>query len=180
MDSPEQPTIVIRPRHLDDLPELARILADQQPQSRYPFRWPMPFPVEQFIARTTEEMAWVATRSDRVVGHVSVTTLEEDEMGRSWSAGTGRAARELGCVSVLFVDHTLRGSGIGGALMDTAEAWIFGRGDSAVLDVVQRHSNALAVYRHRGWREIGTARPPWLPDEEPPVILMAKDAPTAH
>jgi hypothetical protein len=41
-----------------------------------------------------------------------------------------------------------------------------------VLDVVQRAGGAVDVYRHRGWRDVGEARPAWLPDGEPPVLLM--------
>lgn len=167
-------TFAIRARREEDLPELARILAAQQPQSRYPFRWPLPFPAREFIVRSSEQKAWVSTRDGEVTGHVSVTSLEQDLLGEGWSAGTGLPHHDLVCLSVLFVDQSLRGTGVGGQLLDTAECWIFDRGLTAVLDVVQQHSSALAVYRHRGWREIGQARPPWLPDDEPPVILMAK------
>ena len=48
---------LIRARRDDDLPELARVLAEQQPVTRYPLRWPLPFPVEQFLVRATEEIA---------------------------------------------------------------------------------------------------------------------------
>lgn len=169
------PTVVVRPRQEEDLPELTRILAAQQPQSHYPFRWPLPFPAREFIVRSTEQKAWVSTSGAEVTGHVSVTSLETDALGDAWSAGTGLPHQDLACLSVLFVDQRMRGTGIGGALLDAAESWIFQHGHTAVLDVVQKHSSALAVYRHRGWREVGQARPPWLPDSEPPVILMAKD-----
>lgn len=55
------------------------------------------------------------------------------------------------------------------------ESWIFDNGHAAVLDVVQQNRDALRMYRSRGWREIGFARPDWLPESEPPVILMVKD-----
>lgn len=173
--APTLASTAIRLRREEDLPELTRILAAQQSQSRYPFRWPLPFPARDFIVRATEQMAWVSTRGADATGHVSVTSLEPDALGDAWSTGTGLPHHDLVCLSVLFVDQTLRGAGIGGQLMDAAESWIFKRGHTAVLDVVQQHSSALAVYRHRGWREVGQARPPWLPDSEPPVILMAKD-----
>jgi hypothetical protein len=36
------------------------LLGEQQPVTAYPLRWPLPFPVEQFLVRETEEDAWVA------------------------------------------------------------------------------------------------------------------------
>jgi hypothetical protein len=45
------PSPVVRPRERCDLPTLVRSLGEQQPTSSYPMRWPLPFPVEQFIER---------------------------------------------------------------------------------------------------------------------------------
>ncbi|WP_243762843.1 GNAT family N-acetyltransferase [Allobranchiibius sp. CTAmp26] len=171
------PPIRIRARREGDLPALESVLAAQQPTSRYPLRWPLPFPVREFIVRPDELVAMVAEEAGRVVGHVSVTSVLPGELGEAWAVGAGRHIDQLACLSVLFVDHAVRGRRIGGALMDAAEGWIFARGRTAVLDVVTANERPLAVYRHRGWREIGHARPDWLPGTEPPVILMAKNAP---
>ena len=174
------PDVRIRPRREEDLQVLEDVLAAQQPSSRYPLRWPLPYPVRDFIVRPDELVALVAVDAGRVVGHVSVTAVMPGELGAAWATGAGRPIDEMACLSVLFVDHTVRGRRIGGALMDAAEGWIFSRGLAAVLDVVTANERPLAVYRHRGWREIGRARPDWLPDTEPPVILMAKQTPTGR
>jgi len=50
----------IRPRRDDDVAVLADLLIEQQPVSRYPYRWPLPFPVEDFLVRDGEQAAWVA------------------------------------------------------------------------------------------------------------------------
>lgn len=165
----------LRARRDEDLAELESILAVQQPTTRYPFRWPLPFPTREFIVRPAERAAWVSVNDEAVTGHVSVTGVEPDPMSAAWSQGTGLPLDQLECVSVLFVDQSTRGTGIGGLLLETAEQWIFDRGRTAVLDVVQKYTNALSFYSRRGWREVGEARPPWLPPDEPPVILMAKD-----
>ena len=51
---------LIRARREDDLAALVEILGRQQPVSRYPMRWPLPYPTERFISRTGELGAWVA------------------------------------------------------------------------------------------------------------------------
>ena len=170
--------VTFRPREPADLPTLVTLLAAQQPRSHYPFRWPLPFPPEQFIARETERHSWVAVVDGTTAGHIAVTEVIDDDFSRVWTAATGRIASGLGCVSAFFVDETRRGSGIGGGLLDRAVALLRSQGRLPVLDVVQRHGDALAIYRHRGWREVGEVRPPWLPADEPPVVAMVLDDPT--
>ncbi len=41
--------VVVRPRRPEDVVRLKDVLAEQQPASRYPFRDPLPFPVERFL-----------------------------------------------------------------------------------------------------------------------------------
>ena len=48
------PVVEIRRRRHEDLPALVEVLAAQQPTSRYPMRWPLPFPIEQFVVRDGE------------------------------------------------------------------------------------------------------------------------------
>jgi hypothetical protein len=57
-------------------------------------------------------------------------------------------------------------------------AWVAVDGDTvvghvALLDVVSESSRALALYRRHGWQVVGRARPPWLPDDREPLVLMA-------
>lgn len=163
------PHITVRLRSADDVAGLAEILAAQQQFSRYPFRWPLPFPVEQFIVRESEEAAWVAELDGRLVGHVSVGRPRAD-LAEAFAGATG--AGEVATVSVLFVDRSAQGSGAGGRLLDTAVSWARERGRLPVLDVFPSHGAALAVYRHRGWREIGQHHPAWLPEGEEPLLLM--------
>ena len=167
--------VLIGPRRVEDLPVLAEVLAAQQPASRYPFRWPLPFAVEEFIVRAAEERAWVARRDGRPIGHVS-TSRVTGEMVEPFERATGRPAAELALVTVLFVATEAQGSGVGGRLLDTAVAWARSRGRLPVLDVVRAHASALAVYRHRGWRVVGEVRPGWLPPDEQPLLLMQLDA----
>jgi len=173
--------VTVRPRRSDDVPRLAAILAEQQPHSLYPFRWPLPFPAEQFIVRDHEFTAFVAEQDGDLVGHVCIQWVEvaaptdgmpKEDLAAAWMRGHGRPVEDLALVSALFTALSARGSGAGRALLDAAEEWIREQDLAPCLDVVPRHSVAKQVYEKRGWIAVGTARPPWLPDDEPSVVAM--------
>ncbi|MFW5469669.1 N-acetyltransferase family protein [Knoellia sp. CPCC 206435] len=164
--------VTIRERRPDDLPVLVDLLAAQQPSTSYPQRWPLPFPPEEFLVRPGEVAAWVAVEDEAVLGHVSVTELIGGRMAGEWERATGLSAQGLGEVSVLFVADGRGGSGIGSVLLDTAVAEIRRRGLTPMLDVVGEDTGAGHFYRRRGWRTVGTARPPWLPDHRPDLAFM--------
>ena len=166
-------TTRVRPREHDDVPVLATLAAEQQPTSGYPRTWPPVVGVHDFLVRPDEEASWVALRGERLVGHVSVTSVHDDEHGAIWSAGTGRPVAELGCVSVLFVAADVRGTGVGGLLLDTATRYLRDAGRTPVLDVDDRDGVAHAVYLHRGWRVVGEARFHWQGEGTPPARLLA-------
>lgn len=175
MSGPAGP-VVLRPRRPTDVPRLAELLAEQQPTSHYPLRWPLPFPVEEFLVRPGEDAAWVAEHArDGVLGHVAVTAATGDLAGHFAQALPDRRVEDLAVVSVLFVALASRGLGLGGVLLDTAVAHVRAAGRVPVLDVVPTHAGALALYRGRGWREVGGFRPPWLPADRPTLLLMALD-----
>ena len=167
------PSVTVRPRTPADLPALVEILAAQRPATGYPVRWPLPFPVEQFVARPSELAGWVAVEGDRVVGHVALTGVSEGWEADGWCAGTGRPASGLAAVSVLFVDPGVAGRGVGSTLLATAVAHARSLGRTPVLDVVSESSRAVGLYERHGWQVVGRARPPWLPDDRDPLLLMA-------
>lgn len=167
--------VTVRPRSPEDLPVLVDLIARFQPETGYPVRWPLPFPVEEFVVREGELGAWVAVLDGRVVGHVSVIEPRDGWEVEGWSAGTGLAKDEMAAVSVLFVDLSVGGRGIGTTLLDHAVAQARALGRTPVLDVVQEHSIAADLYRRRGWRVVGEVRPPWLPADRRPVLLMTLD-----
>ena len=166
------PGVTVRARRPEDLPRLVEVLAAQQPSSGYPVRWPLPMPVEEFVVRPGEIRAWVSTSTDLVVGHVSLLRPRPGWEAEAWTVGTALSADRLAAVSVLFVDPAQRERGIGSRLLDTAVAHARGLGLSPVLDVVQEHSVAADLYRRRGWEVVAEVRPPWLPEDRRPVLMM--------
>ena len=165
--------LVVRERTEGDLAVLGEVLAAQRPHSGYPQNWPLPYPVESFIARRDEDAAWVAELGGRVVGHVAVSRVAPGMEADLWTAGTGRPREELAAVSVLFVDHTVVGRGVGRSLLATAVAAIRASARRPVLDVVQETESAVELYRRTGWEVVGEGRPWWLPDDHRPVLFMA-------
>lgn len=144
-----------------DVAQLGLLLAEQQADSQYPLRWPLPIAVEDFLVRPAEERAWVAEDvSGRLLGHVAVHGLGDGDLGDAFRAALGR--EDLGVVAVLFTSAASRGTGVGALLFDTAVAWVRATGRTPVLDVVPTHAAALAFYVRRGWVEVGSFHPPWL------------------
>ena len=162
--------LVVRPREADDLPVLVDLLAEQQATSGYPTRWPLPYPVADFIVRPGEEAAWVAVVDDEVAGHVSVGRPDE-VVGAALRDAVG--ARDVVLVTVLFVAASRRRDGVGRALHDTAVAWIRGTGRTPVLDVVPESVGAVRFYERLGWQRVGTVRPAWVPAGREDLLLMA-------
>lgn len=162
----------VRPRREADLPALERLLTEQREAgSEYPLRWPLPFPVRDFLVRPTERHAWVAEDAGGLLGHVAVTRL--GDLGPAFAAALGVGADEMAAVSGLFTGLRARGRGAGGLLLDTAVARVRAQGLRPVLDVVPTHAAAVGLYRSRGWLEVGSVRPAWLPDGRPDLLLMA-------
>ncbi len=168
--------VVVRVRVEADLPALVSVLEAQRVESRYPLRWPLPFPPEEFVWRSSDLTGWVAEVDGRVVGHVAVQAADDvftpGGLGEAWSAGHDRPVHELGILGTLFVDPSTRGRGVGRALHDVAVEWLRAQGLAPCLDVVPVHAAALVMYERLGWREVTRIRPPWLPDDEPDVVVM--------
>jgi ribosomal protein S18 acetylase RimI-like enzyme len=163
----------VRPREPADLPTLVDILEAQQADTGYPVRWPLPFPVEEFVERRDELAAWVAVDVDAVVGHVALLEVGTGWDADGWCAGTGHPASALAAVGVLFVDPRVNGRGVGSTLLATAVEHARSLGRTPVLDVVSESTRAVALYRRHGWQVVGEARPPWLPADRDPLLLMA-------
>lgn len=163
--------LVIRARQDSDLPALVELLGRQQAQTAYPFMWPFPRPIEDFLQRPTELRAWVAELDGAVVGHVAVTAADDDPIGKSWAAAHGVNVSEIRCVAVFFSDITRSGQGIGSRLLATATEFAETDGYPA-LDVVAAHETPLNLYLRRGWQLIETTQAPWRPEMDIPIHLM--------
>jgi len=168
--------LTIRPRTEADLPALTQVLAAQQSLTRYPMRWPLPFPIEQFVVRDVDLAGWTAELDHRPVGHVAVQGVDDvftpALLSAPWADAHGRPTDRLGVLGTLFVDPGVRRQGLGRRLHDTAVDWMRAHDLAPCLDVVPVHAAAVEMYAGLGWREVGRVRPHWLPDGEPDVLAM--------
>ncbi len=166
--------VSVRERRQEDLAPLVLLLAEQQPVSSYPVRWPLPFPTEQFLVRDSERRAWVAELDGVVVGHVSVHDAGElvPRFARATDTAGSPGSPGFGMVAAFFTGLSARGRGVGTLLLDEAVSWVRERGEVPVLDVVPVHEPALQLYRRRGWVEVGTHRFPWMGEAVPDALLM--------
>lgn len=168
----------VRPRGDLDVPVLCELLAEQQATSRYPYRWPLPFPVEDFLVRDHGQASWVAEIDGAIVGQVTVASVESEVLCADFRTATG--CPDPAVVSAMFVGMAVRGRGVGSMLLDTAVTWARERDRVPVLDVVPLPDTALTFYQHRGWVEIGRRRVDWLPHDNPCVYSLALPPFTAH
>jgi GNAT superfamily N-acetyltransferase len=81
---------------------------------------------------------WVCEREGRIAGFACGRIPQRDVWG-------------------LFVDRAHEGRGIGSALMDRVEAWLFANGCAEIALTTERGTRAERLYRRRGWIAIGVA-----------------------
>ncbi|HZK06450.1 MAG TPA: GNAT family N-acetyltransferase [Actinomycetaceae bacterium] len=168
--------VVVRERRPEDLPRLLTELIEQQRLTGYPQA--AGEATVQFIARDHELAAFVAEVDGVPIGHVlvqSAADLRHDEEGvvlAAWERGHGLPASRLGVIGALFIGNRVRGRGVGTLLLDTATQWCLDHGLGPCLDIVPNRTNALAMYRARGWRTVAETETVWMVPGSPLVHVM--------
>lgn len=175
------PEPIVRRRTPDDLPVLAAALLAQQPETRYPFRDPLPVPAEQFLHADDAVAAWVAELDGRPVGHACRTgpaqgCADPQLIDEVCARAHGCRPSELAWVHSLFVAADARGHGLGRRLLRAVVEDARADGLQVCLEVLPVHAAAFTLYTGNGWQTVHRYRPPWLggasPDEVPDVHVM--------
>lgn len=159
--------IRIRPRERGDLPALGEALLEQQPATRYPYRDPLPMPVEEFLHAHDAQRAWTAELDGRPIGHVCRTGpahgFPDAELLNEVCATDYRCeTSELTWVRSLFVAGDVRRRGTGGRLLDVAVGDARAEGLRPCLEVLPVHPAAIGLYLASGWQVVHRLRPAWL------------------
>lgn len=107
--------------------------------------------------------AWVAELEGRIAGHAVLCRGEDgDPAPALW--GARRVGAAAASVNRLFVAPSVRGRGVGAALMERAVGEARARHLHPVLDVVDSHP-AAAFYERLGWELLGVVDQRWGPDQ---------------
>lgn len=126
----------------------------------------LPGDLRGFIMNPDALGAWVAADDGELLGHVALHPDSAAEVMEVALAATGLPADGIAVVARLLVSPGARRRGAGRALLEqaTTEAGRLGR--RAVLDVVEEHTAAIALYERCGWTLVG--RVEWtLPGDLP-------------
>jgi GNAT superfamily N-acetyltransferase len=128
---------MIRPGHIDDLPEIARIRTSVTENH---------LSMEQMaeLGITAQSIA-----ADMTAGHLACWVAMEGGKIAGFSLADGRDA----CVFGLFMDAAHERMGHGSALLAACEDWLRQQGHSSARLTTGRGTKALAFYLRRGWVE---------------------------
>lgn len=148
---------LIRPRTDSDLHALATVLAEVHQLDGYPVEGvgdPWGWLVSSHMLG-----AWVAALDDAPVGHVMLTSPSAaDDAVSMWVERHNGSVDDAAVVGRLFVAPAARGHHIGRQLMAAATACADDRGRRPVLDVMDKDTAAIRLYKSLGWQPMGALR----------------------
>ncbi|MDR7383595.1 GNAT family N-acetyltransferase [Promicromonospora iranensis] len=142
-------THTIRPRHDEDLPDLAAVLVRVHAQDGYPVEGVAD--PEGWLRHPNELQSWTAVEDDRPIGQITLTrAVPEDDAARVWQEHTGGDIDRLAIPVRLFVDPDYRGSGAGRLLMEAALDLARSQGLAIAFDVMLKDRTAIRLYERLG------------------------------
>ena len=156
--------MLIRDRRPEDGAALEEIALETHAYDGYPKY--LPSDLRSFIVDPDALVAWVAELDGMVVGHAALHSRSVQEVMNVALGATGLREDQVAVLARLLVSPSVRGMGIGRALLERATSAAAQLGRRAVLDVVEEHVAAIALYDRAGWTRVGQVE--WkLPDGRP-------------
>jgi GNAT superfamily N-acetyltransferase len=156
--------VIIRDRSPDDGPALETLALETHHHDGYPKY--LPGDLRSFIVDPSALGGWVAESSGHIVGHVALHRRAAPEVMQAARAATGLDDEDIVMIARLLVAPAARRRGTGRMLLHWATDEAVRLRRRAVLDVVDEHRAAIALYERCGWRQV--ARVVWaLPDGRP-------------
>ena len=123
---------MIRPRRPEDVEPCLDLLHAVHLADRYPVRWPQD--PARWLAGRAGVAAWVDESTDGLDGHLSLHRTDDERARPQWREALPGPVERLAVVSRFFVAVGARRRGVGGALMDAAEAYAADHDLRLVLD----------------------------------------------
>jgi GNAT superfamily N-acetyltransferase len=156
--------VIIRDRTPGDAPALEAIAFETHRIDGYPKY--LPTDLRSFIVEPEAIGAWVADLGGEVIGHVALHPRSVPEVMKVVLSATQLHGDRVAVLARLLVSPSARRLGIGRALLEHAAGAASRLGLRAVLDVVDQHRDAIALYERAGWTRVGQVD--WkLPDGRP-------------
>ena len=156
--------MIIRPRSEADGAALEAVAEATHRLDGYPKY--LPDDLRSFILEANALRAWVAECDGEIAGHVALHPRSIPEVMEVAVSATGLSENQLVVLARLLVSPAARRRGVGRALVGHATLEARRLGLRVVLDVVDEHRDAVALYEHLGWTRAGTVN--WkLPDGRP-------------
>lgn len=153
--------MIIRPRSEADGAALEAVAEATHQLDGYPKY--LPEDLRSFILDANALRAWVAECDGEITGHVALHPRSIPEVMKLAVSATGLNEDQLVVLARLLVSPAARRRGIGRALVAHATLEARRLGLRAVLDVVDEHQDAVALYERLNWARAGTVN--WkLPD----------------
>ena len=147
-----RPRVHIREKSAGDVAGCLALVRAVHERDDYPRH--LPDDAHGFLFPTYETDAWVAEHDGVVVGHVALHDAAVDPTLPAAQRATGLPSDRLAVLARLLVSPQHRGAGLGRELLQTATARARGRGQRAVLDVVQDAAAPVRLYEAQGWQRL--------------------------
>ena len=126
----------------------------------------LPDDLRSFIVNDDALGAWVAEDAGELLGHVALHQRSAPEVMEVARTAAGLDDHRVAVVARLLVSPAARRRGAGRELLGRATAMAARLGRRPVLDVVDEHRGAIALYEDCGWTRVGQVE--WaLPDGRP-------------
>lgn len=145
--------VMIRDRSPGDREALQAIALETHRSDGYPKY--LPEDLGSFIIHAGALGAWVAISNGHVVGHVALHLRSAQQVTDVAVSATGLDEDRIAMVARLFVAPAARRQGVGRTLLERATDEAMRLGRRAVLDVVEEHRAAIALYEDCGWTLLG-------------------------
>lgn len=145
----------VRPRRPEDIPKLAKALAEVQKVEGYPVKIGFN-DLTEFITPPDAFQEFAAVLNGEPVGNIVLTDAVGTEVHDAWLEKGGDPKRPTVNFGRYFVSRDARGAGLGRKLVEAACQWSRDNGRVMMLTVIYKQNpvKAIKLYEANGFRHL--------------------------